>query len=109
MTRALYLADRSAKDVYQSVKENNYYTGIISGNINQKVRIDSVWVDTDREPYYFRCWASQLITRPSTQTTRSLVTEGYLRTVSRSDNNSHGFLIERWRTLENKDLKTENR
>ena len=109
ITRALYLADRSARDVYGSLKENNYYTGIISGNISQKLTVDSVWVDTGKEPYRFRCWARQHITRPSTQTTRSLVTEGYLRTVSRSDNNPHGFLIEKWRTLENKDLKTENR
>ena len=109
ITRALYLADRSARDVYGSLKENNYYTTIISGNISQKLTVDSIWVDTERAPYYFRCWAQQRITRPSTVTTRSLVTEGYLRTVSRSDNNPHGFLIEKWRTLENRDLKTENR
>ena len=109
ISRALYLADRSAKDVYQSLKENNYYAGIISGNISQKITVDSVWVETGKAPYYFRCWAQQRITRPSTQTTRSLVTEGYLRTVSRSDNNPHGFLIEKWRTLENRDLRTENR
>ena len=109
ITRALYLADRSARDVYGSLKENNYYAGIISGNISQKITVDSVWVATEREPYYFRCWAQLKITRPSTQTTRSLLTEGYLRTVSRSDNNPHGFLIEKWKTLENRDLKTENR
>lgn len=109
ITRALYLADRSARDVYGSLKENNYYAGLISGNISQKITVDSVAVSTDSEPYYFRCWARQHITRPSTQTTRSLLTEGYLRTVSRSDNNPHGFLIEKWRTLENRDLKTENR
>ena len=37
------------------------------------------------------------------------ITEGFLRNVARSDNNPHGFLIERWRVLENKDLKTLNR
>ncbi|RYY44760.1 MAG: conjugative transposon protein TraK, partial [Chitinophagaceae bacterium] len=26
-----------------------------------------------------------------------------------SDNNPHGFLIEKWKTLENNDLKTQNR
>ncbi|MDP3180258.1 MAG: conjugative transposon protein TraK, partial [Bacteroidota bacterium] len=40
---------------------------------------------------------------------RSLITEGALRNVSRSDNNPHGFLIERWNTIENRDIKTENR
>lgn len=109
IARALYLADRSAKDVYQSLKENNYYNSIIYGNISQKITVDSIWVETAAAPYYFRCWAQIQITRPSTVTTRSLVTEGYLRTVARSDNNPHGFLVEKWRTLENKDLKTVNR
>ena len=27
--------------------------------------------------------------------------------MSRSDNNPHGFLIEKWNTIENKDLKVE--
>ena len=40
---------------------------------------------------------------------QNLITEGNLRNVSRSDNNPHGFLIERWNTIENKDLAVENR
>lgn len=109
ISRALYLADGTAKKVYESLKENNYYAGLITGNISQEIRIDSVWVNTNETPYYFRCWAEQKIIRPSTVTTRSLITEGFLRNVSRSDNNPHGFLIERWKTLENRDLKTINR
>ncbi|HWJ27348.1 MAG TPA: hypothetical protein VNS32_12455, partial [Flavisolibacter sp.] len=58
---------------------------------------------------YFRCFATQRIIRPSSITIRSLITEGFLRNVARSDNNPHGFLIERWTTIENKDLKTEKR
>lgn len=109
ITKALYLADGSAKSLYESLKENNYYTGIISGNVSQKVRIDSVWVNLEEQPFQFRCWGVQEIIRPTAIITRSLVTEGALRLVARSDHNPHGFLIERWRTLENKDLKTENR
>lgn len=109
ITKALYLADGSAKKVYESLKENNYYSGIISGNVSQEIRIDSVKVTTAVTPYYFKCWAEQKITRPSSITTRSLLTEGYLREVSRSDNNPHGFLIEKWNTIENRDLKTEKR
>lgn len=107
--KALYLADGSARRVYESLKENNYYTGIISGNVSQEITVDSVAVSTASYPYYFRCFATQKITRPSAVTLRSLLTEGYLRNVSRSDNNPHGFLIEKWNTIENKDLKTEGR
>lgn len=109
ITKALYLADGSAKRVYESLKENNYYAGIISGNISQEINVDSVSLNMNSYPYYFRCYAREKITRPSDITTRSLITEGFLRNVSRSDNNPHGFLIEKWNTIENKDLKTENR
>ncbi len=109
ITKALYLADASAKQQYDNLKENSYYSNIISGNISQQIEADSVLVDVNQYPYYFRYWAKQKIIRPTSLVTRSLLTEGYLRTVSRSDNNPHGFLIERWRTLENKDLKIENR
>ena len=109
ITKALYLSDASAKRVYESLKENSYYAGLISGNVNQEVEVDSVWVSLDRYPYYFKCFAREKITRPSTLTTRNLLTEGFLRNVSRSDHNPHGFLIEKWRILENKDLKTEVR
>jgi conjugative transposon TraK protein len=109
INKALYLADASAKKVYESLKENNYYTGIISGNISQQINVDSVFINVESYPFYFKCYATEKITRPSTITTRNLLTEGYLRNVSRSDNNPHGFLIEKWNTIENKDLKTINR
>ena len=109
ISKALYLADNSAKAVYDDLKENGYYAGIISGNISQEILIDSIKVDIAAYPYRFRCYATQQIVRPTSIVTRRLVTEGALRNVSRSDNNPHGFLIERWRTLDNTDLTTENR
>ncbi|OKS85684.1 conjugative transposon protein TraK [Mucilaginibacter polytrichastri] len=109
ITRALYLADGSAKRAYDDLKENGYYAGLISGNVSQTISVDSVMVDVAEYPYHFRCYATQSITRPTSVTTRSMVTEGALRNVSRSDNNPHGFLIERWNTIENRDLKTAAR
>ncbi len=109
ITKALYLADGSAKRIYDDLKENGYYAGLISGNVNQTIHVDSVAVDINEYPYKFRCYATQHIVRPSSMTTRSLITEGALRNISRSDNNPHGFLIERWATIANKDLKTTAR
>ena len=109
ISKALYLADESAKREYETLQENNYYTGIISGNVSQQITVDSVLLNMNRYPFYFKCFATETITRLTTTTTRNLITEGYLRNVSRSDNNPHGFLIERWNIIENKDLKTENR
>ena len=109
ITKALYLADASAKQQYDNLKENNYYTNIISGNISQTIEADTITINTDSYPYYFHYVGKQKIVRPTSIVTRNLVTEGYLRNVSRSDNNPHGFLIEKWKTVENSDLKIENR
>lgn len=109
LTKAMYLADGSAKRQYENLKESGYYTNIIAGNISQQISIDSVVVQTDQYPYYFRCFSTQQIIRATSIVSRNLITEGYLRNVSRSDNNSHGFIIEKWNTLENKDLKTISR
>lgn len=109
IAKALYLADGSAKRQYEDLKENGYYSNVIAGNISQQITVDSVDVNINKYPYYFRCYCTQKIIRTTSISYRSLITEGYLRNVSRSDNNPHGFLIERWNMLENKDLKTEAR
>jgi conjugative transposon TraK protein len=109
VVKALYLADASAKAQYENLKESGFYASIISGNISQQIQIDSVQISTDGYPYYFKCTAIQRIIRATSIVTRRLVTEGYLRSVTRSDNNPHGFLIERWTTLENKDVNIQNR
>ena len=107
--KALYLADGSAKQQYDNLKENGYYNNIISGNISQEIKEDSIEINVESYPFHFTYKGQQKIIRPSTIVTRSLIADGYLRNVSRSDNNSHGFLIEKWRILENKDLATQNR
>lgn len=109
IARALYLADVTAKQQYDNLKENGYYTNLVSGNVSQEMEADSIIISTESYPYYFRYKGVQKIIRPTTIVTRSLVTEGYLRNVSRSDHNPHGFLIERWRTLENNDINIQNR
>ena len=109
IARALYLADISAKLQYDNLKESRYYSNIISGNISQTIEPDSIRIDLDSYPYYFRYYSRQRIVRATSIVMRTLITEGYLRNVSRSDNNPHGFLIERWNTIENKDIKTLNR
>ncbi len=109
ITKALYLADASAKSLYESLKESSYYSNIISSNISQRVSVDSIRANVDSYPYYFRFYGTEKIIRATSIVTRSLVTEGYLRNVSRSDHNPHGFLIERFFTVDNHDLQIQNR
>jgi conjugative transposon TraK protein len=107
--KALYLADGSAKKQYDNLKESAYYRDIIAGNISQEIKVDTIELNTAVYPYWFRCRAREKLTRSTSILTKRLITEGFLRSVERSDNNSHGFLIERWTIVEEKDLKTESR
>jgi conjugative transposon TraK protein len=107
--KALYLADGSARRVYEGLKESGYYNGIIAGNLSQTIDIDSIEIDTRQYPIPFRCYATEKIIRPTSLVTRNLVTEGWLRNTGRSDNDPHGFLIERWAIVDNHDLKMETR
>ncbi|MCD9015232.1 conjugative transposon protein TraK [Parachryseolinea silvisoli] len=109
VTKALYLADASAKQQYDNLKENRYYSNIISGNISQELQTDSIRIDVNQYPYRFVYHGTLKIIRATSIVMRTLVTEGYLRNVSRTEHNSHGFLIERWNTTENRDIKTINR
>lgn len=109
ITRAMYFGDGSIKRAYDNMKENNYYSGIVSGNVSQTVSTDSISLNTNEYPYYFRFYGKEQIIRASTVVTRSLVTEGYIRSVPRSENNSHGMLIERWQIIDNKDISVKNR
>jgi conjugative transposon TraK protein len=105
--KALYLADGSAKAQYDNLRENGYYSNLISANISQEVNVDSVQLDLDQYPYFFKCFASQKLIRATSTTSRNLTTEGFIRNVSRSDNNPHGFLIENWKTVNNRDTTTQ--
>ena len=109
LTKALYLIDGSGKQQFQNLRENGYYASLIAGNISQRIQIDSIELNITFYPYYFRLHAHETILRATSILHRQLVTEGYLRSVNRSENNTHGFLIEKWRTLDNTDLNIENR
>jgi conjugative transposon TraK protein len=109
LRRALYLADNSAKQQYDDLKENGYYANLISGNVSQEIDADSIYINVENYPYYFRYKGKVRIVRPSSIVTRSLHTEGFLRNVARSDHNPHGFLLEKWRTLENVDVNVQAR
>jgi conjugative transposon TraK protein len=105
LTSALYLADNSARQEYDNLMERGYFSNIVSGNVSQQVQdYDSILVDLNHTPYYFRYYGKLKIIRSTSTVTRSLISEGYIRMTGISTNNPHGMLIERWKVLENKDL-----
>ena len=106
---ALYLADRSAMEQYQSFKENNVYNQVIASDISMTLQTDSIQLDFSGYPYRFTYHGKQKIVRTSNITIRNLETSGFLRNISRTDNNPHGFMMEGWRIVENSDLETIRR
>lgn len=107
--RAFQLADKSAFNYYTDFAEKGYYNRIISGNVNQVVQVDSVSCNFDSYPYKATTYARQMIIRESNVTERSLITRCNLLNSVRSDNNPHGFIIEAFEIVENKDLKVIKR
>ncbi len=109
INRALFLVDKSAFRYYQDMSEKGYYNRIVSGNINQTLLVDSIACNFDAYPYKIMTYARQMIIRASNITERSLITRCDLINSVRSDNNPHGFTMERFEILENRDLRTLDR
>ena len=105
VSKALYLADESAKKQHDNLRESGYYNNLISANISQEIEVDSITLDINRYPYAFTCFATEKLIRASSTIVRKLVTQGEIRDLkSQTDNNPHGFLIQRWETLVNADV-----
>ena len=107
--RAMFLSDRSAYTHYVDLAEQGYYNRVISGNVNQRIEVDSVRCDFNAYPYGVTTYARLLIIREKSVTERSLVTQGRLLNSTRSDNNPHGFILEAFRVVENRDIRMYDR
>lgn len=109
MKRAFNLADKSAFNYYKDLSEKGYYNRIISGNVQQRIEVDSVVCNFDTYPYAVSTYAKQFIIRSSNVTKRNLVTSCFLVNSVRSDNNPQGFNIEKFRVVENRDIEVIER
>ncbi|MFI3290226.1 MAG: conjugative transposon protein TraK [Rikenellaceae bacterium] len=109
INRALLLADKSAFYHHNDFAEKGYYNRVISGNINQRIEIDSLQCNFDNYPYTVKTFAKQMIIRESNVTERSLVTTCQLMNSVRSDNNPHGFIIEDFKIVDNSDIRVYKR
>ncbi|MGF7036935.1 conjugative transposon protein TraK [Mucilaginibacter lappiensis] len=103
MKKAMYLVDESGMQQYNDLKEKGFFNSILSSSSVLTLQTDSISLDVTKK--YFRFYGKLKIDRRSSTVVRSLITEGYLKDIPRSDNNPHGVLITNWKTLENKDLE----
>lgn len=109
LSESLYLGDQSVKFHLDNLRETGYFKKLLAANVSQRVYLDSIHLDETRPDYPFRVFARQEIVRSSSILYRSLITAGRLRTIQRTPANPHGFLIENWEILENKDLYQKDR
>lgn len=109
INRAMFLADKSVYTYYKDLIEKGYFNRVISGNINQTLQVDSVVCNFKNYPYTAATYARQIIIRESNITERSLVTRCKLINSVRSDNNPHGFTVEAFEVLENRNIQTISR
>jgi conjugative transposon TraK protein len=109
LRRALFLADKSAYKYYTDLSEAGYYKQLMSTNTRQYIVVDSLRCNFDIYPYQVTTYARQVIVRPSTTTVRNLVTSCELSNAVRSDNNPHGFILERFNVENNEDISTQKR
>lgn len=101
LSKAIKMGDGSVSRLYQDLADKSYYNSIISGGVSQRIEIEKIDIDFNSHPYYAKTYAVQYITRKGVTTERNLVTECYLRESIRSDDNPQGFLIERYRVVDN--------
>lgn len=107
--RAFNMADQSAFNYYKDLQEKGFYNRIISGNVQQRIELDSVVANFNSYPYGVKTYARQFIIRSSNLTIRNLVTDCSLVNSVRSDSNPQGFTIEKFNVIENRDLETVER
>ena len=83
--------------------------GVIAAGINCEIQTDSVVVNTAVYPFKALYYGKTAIVRSSNITYRNLETECELVSCARSDQNPHGFMIEKWRVIDNSDITVVKR
>ena len=109
VNRALVLSDKSVYDYYSDLSEQGFYPRLVRANITQQMVVDSVTVDINTYPYTARCYAHQYMIRESNITTYEFESTCQLMEISRSKDNPHGLMIEKFVVVRNESLGTKKR
>jgi len=109
VNRALVLSDKSVYDYYSDLSEQGFYARLVQANITQQMVVDSVKVDISTYPYTARCYAHQYMIRESNITTYEFESTCQLMETSRSKDNPHGLMIEKFVVARNESLGTKKR
>lgn len=100
--RAFYLADESAKKLYDDLKEQRFYNDIIQGNVVQKIVVDSVIINSASYPYQAITYGTITQTRATSSAKKKITTRCVLEDVPRSLNSPNGLFMRRIQVLDSK-------
>lgn len=109
VSQALSLAGSEAYEQYLNLKEEGFYDRVIAAGINCEIQTDSVVLNTDVYPFEAYYYGKTAIVRSSNITYRNLETQCQLTQCARSDMNPHGFIIEKWKVIDNSDISVVNK
>ena len=107
INKALYLIDDSANKEYNNLLERGFYNQIISSNATVSIKTDSIVMDLPNKKFIY--YGKQMINRRASLITRKLVSQGYLKDITRTPNHAHGVMLENWNILDNTELETKQK
>jgi conjugative transposon TraK protein len=109
LEKALALADKSAYNYFEDLKESGYYKRMTSAEAYQQIEIKDIQVDMTSYPYRVMVEANQWVIRKSNMSLYTLVTICSMENVPRSQANLHGLMIKNFSVKENNLVETRNR
>lgn len=109
ISTSMFLIDNSGLKYEEIRQDKRYYEDIVAGNISTDIQVDSIKVDVSVYPYVCYWYGKERRIRPSKVEINKLWSRCQLRNVSRTDNNPHGLIMERYSVLNNEKIESHER
>lgn len=108
LEKALWLADKSAEQLYLKRRNDGWFNKVKMYNIKQEINIDpnDIKISGNNEPFTFEVTATLTITQDNNSVKYRFRTTGNIVFVSRNyPLNPHGFLITRFSELDRQEIE----
>lgn len=100
--KALELIDDSGKNYYLTLLNDGWYNSIKLNNLVQEINIDSIYIDTERYPYFSTLYGKTSVYRHGKykeKKEKTITINCELYNVSRTMENPHGLLISNYNII----------
>lgn len=98
LRKAIYISDKSTKNVIDMQQQNQYYTNMLNQNFFTVLTTDSIAIDYALAPFHFDYKGSLKFIRNKKEVAYTLETEGKLEIMDvATENNNRGILVRDFR------------